>query len=168
MNKYYLFKKQRKSQYNLTVQPGTSLVAQMVKHLPAVQETWVWSLGWEDCLEKGMATHSSIPAWRIPWTVKSMGVTKSWTWLSDLQHKLGPFTLSLLQALAHCSSHLPGQKCDHFWLFLCPVLDCHSHCVTAYCEFFPIGDAWLYLPFSIKLSLPSFKPSPQHLLPGLL
>ena len=46
-----------------------SLVAQLVKNLPAMQETWVQSLGWEDPLEKGMATHSSIPAWRIPWTV---------------------------------------------------------------------------------------------------
>ena len=43
-----------------------SLVAQMVKNPPAMQETWVRSLGWEDPLEKGMATHSSILAWRIP------------------------------------------------------------------------------------------------------
>ena len=42
-------------------------MAQMVNNLPAVQETLVWSLGWEDPLEKGMATHSSIPAWKIPW-----------------------------------------------------------------------------------------------------
>ena len=46
-----------------------SLVAQMVKTLPAVRETWVQSLGWEDPLEKGKATHSSILAWRIPCTV---------------------------------------------------------------------------------------------------
>ena len=45
-----------------------SLVAQMVKNLPVIQETWVRFLGWEDPLEKEMATHSSIPAWRIPWT----------------------------------------------------------------------------------------------------
>ena len=45
-----------------------SLVAQMVKNLPVMQETWVRSLGWEDPLEKGMATQSSILAWRIPWT----------------------------------------------------------------------------------------------------
>jgi len=45
------------------------LVAQLVKNLPAMQETWVQSLGWEDPLEKGKATHSSILAWRIPWTV---------------------------------------------------------------------------------------------------
>ena len=46
----------------------TSLVAQMVKSLPAMQETWVLSPGQEDLLEKEMATHSSILAWRIPWT----------------------------------------------------------------------------------------------------
>ena len=58
-----------------------SLVDQMVKYLPAMQETWVRSLGQEDPLERGMATHSSILAWRIPWT--DYGVTKSWTQLSD-------------------------------------------------------------------------------------
>ena len=47
--------------------PLASLVAQTVKHLPAVQETWVPSLGWEDPLEKEMATHSTILAWKIPW-----------------------------------------------------------------------------------------------------
>ena len=46
-----------------------SLVAQLVKNLPAMQETWVRTLGWEDPLEKGMATHSSVLVWRIPWTV---------------------------------------------------------------------------------------------------
>ena len=46
-----------------------SLVAQLVKNPPAMQETWVQSLGWEDPLEKGKAAHSSILAWRIPWTV---------------------------------------------------------------------------------------------------
>ena len=65
-----------------------SLVAQMVKDPPAMQETWVQSLGWEDPLEEGMATHSSILAWRIPldqsaWLATVNGVTKSWTQLSD-------------------------------------------------------------------------------------
>ena len=50
-----------------------SMVAQLVKNLPAMQETWVWSLDWEDPLEKGKATHSSILAWRIPWTIQSVG-----------------------------------------------------------------------------------------------
>ena len=50
-----------------------SLVAQLVKKPPAMQETWVQSLGWEDPLDKGKATQSSILAWRIPWTIHSMG-----------------------------------------------------------------------------------------------
>ena len=51
------------------VRTQASLVAHLVKNLPAMRETWVASLGQEDPLEKGMATHSSILAWRIPWTV---------------------------------------------------------------------------------------------------
>ena len=47
----------------------TSVVAQLVKNLPAMRETWVQFLSWEDPLEKGKAAHSSILAWRIPWTV---------------------------------------------------------------------------------------------------
>ena len=50
-----------------------SLVAQLVKNLPAMQETWVHTLGWEDPLEKGKTTHFSILAWRIPWTIQSNG-----------------------------------------------------------------------------------------------
>ena len=56
---------------------GASLVAQLVKNLPLMQETWVQSLGWEDPLEKGTATHYGILAWRIHYTVH--GVTKSRT-----------------------------------------------------------------------------------------
>ena len=61
-----------------------SLVAQTVKNLPATWETWVQSLGWEDPLEEGMATHSSILAWRIPmdkgaWRATVNGVTESQT-----------------------------------------------------------------------------------------
>ena len=63
---------------------GASRVAQMVKHLPAMLETWVQFLCREDPLEKGMATHSSILALRIPWTEEPdqaivHGVAKSWT-----------------------------------------------------------------------------------------
>ena len=59
-----------------------SLVAQMVKNLPAMQETWVWYLDWEDPLEEGIATHSSILCWRIPmdrgaWQARVHGVEKS-------------------------------------------------------------------------------------------
>ena len=65
-----------------------SLVAQMVKNPPAMQETLVWFLGRDDPLEKGTATHSSIHAWRIPmdrgaWRAVVPGVAKSWTRLSD-------------------------------------------------------------------------------------
>ena len=54
-----------------------SLVAQLVKNLPAIQGTPVLSLSWEDPLEKGTATHPTILAWTIPWTAR--GVTKTWT-----------------------------------------------------------------------------------------
>ena len=52
---------------------GASLMTQMIKNLPIMQETWVLSLGQEDRLEKGMATHSSILAWRTPWTGSMAG-----------------------------------------------------------------------------------------------
>ena len=63
-------------------------MVQTVKNLPAMQETRVQFLGWEDSLEKEMATHSSILAWEIPWTeepgrLQSMGLQKSLTGLSD-------------------------------------------------------------------------------------
>ena len=68
--------------------PEASLVAQMVENLPAMQEIQVQYLCWEDPLEKGMATHSSIPARRIPWAkepggLQPMGLLKSQTRLSD-------------------------------------------------------------------------------------
>ena len=68
-----------------------SLVAQLVKNLPAMWETWVQSLGWGDPLEKGKASHSSIVAWRIPGTCTVYGVAKSQTWLSNFHfHFQGP------------------------------------------------------------------------------
>ena len=73
---------------------GASLVAQLVKNPPAIQETPVWFLGREDLLEKGQATHSSILAWRKPWTVQSMGsqrVGQDWA----------TFTLGYLETFEH-------------------------------------------------------------------
>ena len=55
---------------------GTFLVAQLIKNPPALRETWVQSLGREDPLEKGTATHSSILAWRIPGTIQSVGLQR--------------------------------------------------------------------------------------------
>ena len=66
-----------------TGQQWTSLVAQMVKRLSTMQETWVRSLGWEDPLEKEMATHSSVLAWRIPGTGEPGGL------LSMGSHRVG-------------------------------------------------------------------------------
>ena len=71
-----------------------SLVAHTVKNPPTMRETWVWSLGWDEPLEEGMATHSSILAWRIPWTeepggIQSMGsqrVRHNWATKHSTQH----------------------------------------------------------------------------------
>ena len=71
-------------------------MAQLVNS-PAVRETCVRSLGWEDLMEKGKATYSSILAWRIPWTIVH-GITKSWTWLRDFH-----FTSKILHII--CTLH---------------------------------------------------------------
>ena len=63
----------------LTKNSKASLAAQRLKRLPVMQETWVRSLGWEDPLEKKMATHSSILAWRIPWTEERGGLQSDTT-----------------------------------------------------------------------------------------
>ena len=77
-----------------------SLVAQMLKNPPAMWEIWVWSLGWEDCLEEGMATHSSILAWRTPmdrgaWWATVHGVTMSWTWLNTKHIHMPSYSSSM-------------------------------------------------------------------------
>ena len=64
--------KNKSNEYFLKI--WVSVVAQLVKNPPAMQETWVRSLGWEDPLEKGTATHSSILAWRISWTEEPGGI----------------------------------------------------------------------------------------------
>ena len=76
-----------------------SLVVQLVKNLPAMWETWVWSLVWEDPLKKGKATHSGILAWRIPWTVSSTG-------LQRIRHDWGTFT-SLHRNVKFASLKIP-------------------------------------------------------------
>ena len=65
-----------------------SLLAQMVKKLPAIRETWVQSLGWEDLLEKEMATHSSTLAWKIPWTERLVGYSPCGHKESDMTERL--------------------------------------------------------------------------------
>ena len=74
---------------------GASLVAQLVKNLPAMQETWVQFLSWEDSLEKGKATDSSVLAWS-PWSCKELGMTERLSlylhteWYSVLGYTEGP------------------------------------------------------------------------------
>ena len=67
----YLISKLVKFEFLIGETVFETMVAQLVRNQPAVWETWVQSLGWEDLLEKGMATHSSILSWRIPWTEES-------------------------------------------------------------------------------------------------
>ena len=86
----------------------TSLVAQLVKNPPAMWETWVRSLGWEDSLEKGKAIHSSILAWRIPWTVYSMG-------LQRVRHDWATFTFTNLWLMY-----------GHKYFLLCFPLEAYS------------------------------------------
>ena len=61
----------------------SSLIAQSMKNMPAMLETWVGFLGWKDPLEKEMATHSSIFAWRIPWTEEPGGLQSTGSQVSD-------------------------------------------------------------------------------------
>ena len=88
-----------------------SWVAQMLKNPPATQETWVWSLGWEDPLEKGMATHSSILAWRIPWTeepggLQSMGSQRvRYNWAMNHSCKVHNTTLQYTYTTVMWSTH---------------------------------------------------------------
>ena len=86
-----------------------SLVAQLVNNLPATQETWVQSLGWEDPLEKGKPTHFSILAWRIPWTTH--GVAESQTWLSDIHFTSLHSVLSLFSRV-RLSAHPWAVACQ--------------------------------------------------------
>ena len=122
-----------------------SLVTHMVKNLPAMRETWVQSLGWEDSLEKGMATHSSILAWRIPWAeepdeLESMGsqrVRPKWaTRHSTARHEQGwkgrlkgPNIQNnnamssgksiWQQSLCPCLTKVPRLLCDSELVLLC-------------------------------------------------
>ena len=79
-----------------------SLVAQLVKNLPAMQATWVWSLGWEDPLEKGTTTHSSILTWKLPWIQKdgcwSWNSNTMATWCEELTHWKRPWCWERLRA----------------------------------------------------------------------
>ena len=80
-------------EWRVTLNTLGPLVAQMVKNLPEKQEMQVWSLGWEDPLKKEMATHCSIPAWRIPWTEEPGGIQS--TGSQRVWHKRATFAFFL-------------------------------------------------------------------------
>ena len=81
-----------------------SLITQLVKIPPAIRETWLLSLGWEDPLEKRKATHSSILAWRIPWTTVH-GVSKSQTRLSNFHFHLQFLVAQCKESTCQCRRH---------------------------------------------------------------
>ena len=88
-------------------------MAQLVKNPPlAVRETWVRSLGWEDPLEKGKATHSSILAWRSPWCHKDSDMTKQLSLTLPSEANLKPIDRILIKAVNHCN----------LWLNLYPIM----------------------------------------------
>ena len=89
-------------------------VAQTPKNLPALQETWDWSLGQEDPLEKEMATHSSILAWRIPWTEEPGGIQSMGSQRVGHNWVTNPSTFHLtLPYCSHSDSHLESQWRAH-------------------------------------------------------
>ena len=97
------------------------LVAQMVKNSPASWDTWVWSLGWEDRLEEGMAAHFSVLAWEIPWReepggLQSMGSQRSRTWRSTL-HAHTMHTSCLCEWFENCHWRIRGWT-DRVWVTL--------------------------------------------------
>ena len=81
-----------------------SLAVQMVKNPPAMQETWVWSLGWEDPLEEGKATHSSVLAWRIPWTEEPDGL-----------QSMGSQRVGHDQATKHSTGLIYSKMIIYYW-----------------------------------------------------
>ena len=94
-----------------------SLVTQLVKNGPEMPATWVQSLGWEDPLEEGMATHSSILAWRIAWSTVH-GVANSWT----VTFTSLAFRISYLRLTVHCCCCSVTKSC----LTLCNPTNCST------------------------------------------
>ena len=131
---------------------GASSVTQMVKNLPAVQKIWVWSLGQEDPLEKGMTTHSGILAWEIPWTEECCGLQSTGLqrvgqdWVANTFTFSATFTTDALWALwkwklySVSPQHPSTQHSSHLEesLFLLWVLGGMNYKLTA--NFSPVED----------------------------
>ena len=106
------------SEYSGLISFRASLAAQLVRNPPAMWEIWFRSLGWEDPLEKGKATHSSILAWRIPWGHKELDTTE---WLSIHSFRIDWFDLLAVQGtlkslLQHHSSKASIFQCSAFFM----------------------------------------------------
>ena len=142
-----------------------SLVAQSVKNLPAVQETQVWSLGWEDPLEKEMATHSSILAWKISWTeesggLQSMGsqrVGHDWATNPHLRGRAGIPTPRLTDNKAAALSTMLSffmlvSSLSRLWLFVTPWTAAHQAPLSLR---FSRQGYWSGLPFPSPGDLPN-------------
>ena len=100
-----------------------SLVAQSVKNTPAIQETWIQSLGWKDPLEEGKTTHSSSLGWRIPWTeepggLQSMGLQNRTRLTNKAQYNSWPNRCHIMLKHAHIQTHTQMQVYMHT-LILC-------------------------------------------------
>ena len=112
----------------LTMMKGASLVSQTVKKLLTMKVTWVWSLGWENPLEKGMATHFSVLAWRIPWTeepvaqVGSQRVRHNWV-INTHTYIINSFAYNSM-AVIYCNSvaghitYLASRKTGEYNIYL--------------------------------------------------
>ena len=107
--------------YFVFIGPRASLVAQLVKNLPAIPKTWFQSLGWEDPVEKGKATHTSILAWRIPWTIHFTGLQRvGHNWVTFIFTLFGPqsfrhivFTIRDSYAISHHHWSMNGPLFPH-------------------------------------------------------
>ena len=97
------------SSFKVLMLSRVSLVAQLVNNLPAMQETWVQTLGQEDPLEKEMATHSSIPAWRIPCTEEPGGLQSMGSQDSDTPERLNHHHRNAINRTYFMLSVLPRQ-----------------------------------------------------------
>ena len=120
----------------------TSLVAQMVKHLSAMQETRVWALGWEDPLEKEMGVHSSILAWKIPWTAEpgrlpSMGSQRvGHDWATSLSTHQTPTYLRTFSLIVSSAWNL-SLPFSYSWLSFLPESPSKTHLLRKDCSVKP-------------------------------
>ena len=126
------------------------LVAQMVKNMPVMQEIWVQSLGWKDILEKGMATHSSILAWKIPWTRNLAGYSPWGHKESDTTQRL-PLAYWVNQAFTMAQT---TRKQLHIktWVSLTKIL--WSYLSNA--ELAPVGDHGFWFPIAYRGTGPQY------------